>query len=311
MTLLSKVTGWILGGALAALGVVLLFSAPVGGILFLCTSLFLLPPARNFFYGRTGRTLPPVSRRWGVAAGVFVALTGVGIDSQMSKVRLAEEAEQQQLAREAELREEKAHEFLANRDLLVYEAGRALEIKEFEQVVRSLGRYRHVEDDELKALLAEADSGLKQQRAAAQERQLLERLKNIPQEAAISRRDVYAKLLSLRPDNSHYKSEYQRYVGLAKEAERVAQAAAERRKRVEAQFSAWDGSHRGLERLVKQSMNDPDSYEHDQTRFSDKGDHLVVSMTFRGRNGFGGMVRNTVVAKVDMSGNVLEVLSQN
>lgn len=83
-----------------------------------------------------------------------------------------------------------------------------------------------------------------------------------------------------------------------------------RKELVEKHFSAWDGSHIGLTRVIKDSMNDPKSYEHVETRYSDKGDHLIVSTTFRGKNAFGGVVKNTVVAKVDLEGNVIEILSQ-
>ena len=51
-------------------------------------------------------------------------------------------------------------------------------------------------------------------------------------------------------------------------------------------FSAWDGSHRGVTKLIKASMNDPDSYDHVETAYWDKGDHLVVKTTFRGKNSF-------------------------
>ncbi|MGE4299475.1 MAG: zinc-ribbon domain-containing protein [Desulfovibrionaceae bacterium] len=84
-----------------------------------------------------------------------------------------------------------------------------------------------------------------------------------------------------------------------------------RKERIEKSFSAWDGSHRGLERLIKQAMNDPDSYEHVSTTYSDQGSELIVRTTFRGKNAFGGVVINSVVARADLDGNVLEIISQN
>jgi hypothetical protein len=57
-------------------------------------------------------------------------------------------------------------------------------------------------------------------------------------------------------------------------------------------------------------MNDPKSYEHVETRYADKGDHLIVKTTFRGKNAFGGVVPNWVIAKTDLDGNVLEVIAQ-
>lgn len=83
-----------------------------------------------------------------------------------------------------------------------------------------------------------------------------------------------------------------------------------RAKKLESQFSPWDGSHRTLERVIKKSMNDADSYEHVETTYRDLGDSLIVSTTFRGKNGFGGVVKNTVVAQVDLDGNILNIISE-
>ncbi|WP_305465415.1 hypothetical protein [Photobacterium leiognathi] len=95
------------------------------------------------------------------------------------------------------------------------------------------------------------------------------------------------------------------------EEEKQAQIAAkERMQIIERQFSPWDGSHNNLERLIKKAMNDPDSYEHDETVYWDKGDYLIVRTTYRGKNVFGGVVRNFVKAKVSLNGDVLQIIDQ-
>lgn len=81
-----------------------------------------------------------------------------------------------------------------------------------------------------------------------------------------------------------------------------------RTERIQQAFSPIDGSHRGLEEHIKKAMNDPDSYKHDETAFVDKGDYLIVKTTFRGKNAFGGVVKNTITAKVDLDGRVLEII---
>lgn len=81
-----------------------------------------------------------------------------------------------------------------------------------------------------------------------------------------------------------------------------------RKKDLQRHFSAWDGSHNGLTRYIKDAMNDPGSYEHAKTVYWDRKDHLVVMTTFRGKNAFGGIVKSSVKAKVDLSGNVLEIV---
>ena len=64
-------------------------------------------------------------------------------------------------------------------------------------------------------------------------------------------------------------------------------------------FSSWDGSHRELETAIKRSMNDPDSYKHEDTRFRDDGSTVYVLTKFRGKNAFGGTVVNYAEATID------------
>ncbi len=58
-------------------------------------------------------------------------------------------------------------------------------------------------------------------------------------------------------------------------------------------------------------MNDPESYEHVETRFRDDGNSIFVITEFRGKYAFGGKVKITVSARVVFEGNVIEVINQN
>ena len=66
--------------------------------------------------------------------------------------------------------------------------------------------------------------------------------------------------------------------------------------------SAWDGSIRSVVRNVKYKMKDPKSFEHIRTRITpvSNGKHTVI-MSYRGRNGFGGMVVETEYTTVSNS----------
>ena len=57
-------------------------------------------------------------------------------------------------------------------------------------------------------------------------------------------------------------------------------------------------------------MNDPKSYELVETMYLEDGDFLLVTTKFRGTIAFGGKVINTVSAKVDLDGNVVEIINQ-
>lgn len=77
-------------------------------------------------------------------------------------------------------------------------------------------------------------------------------------------------------------------------------------------FSKWDGSFRDLETMIKDSMNDSDSYEHVQTRYRlilDDNPRAIVTTQFKGTNGFGAVVKNQIMASVDInSGKINEII---
>ncbi len=80
-----------------------------------------------------------------------------------------------------------------------------------------------------------------------------------------------------------------------------------KKERILKQFSSWDGSHSNLKKWVKNNMKDPKSFEHVETTYTDKGDHLVVYMKYRGKNSFGATTLETAIGTVDLNGNILSV----
>jgi hypothetical protein len=84
----------------------------------------------------------------------------------------------------------------------------------------------------------------------------------------------------------------------------------ERQIHLEKQFSAWDGSHNTLTGLIKKAMNDPESYEHVETKYWDMKNHIVVRTVYSGKNAFGGRVKNFVKAKFDDDGNLIEIIEE-
>lgn len=95
---------------------------------------------------------------------------------------------------------------------------------------------------------------------------------------------------------------------IAAEQQRVAAEKEARKQKIESQFSSWDGAHYNLTKIIKASMNNPKSFEHVETVYWDMKDYLVVKESFRGTNAFGGIVTNTVMAKVSLDGEVFEII---
>ena len=63
----------------------------------------------------------------------------------------------------------------------------------------------------------------------------------------------------------------------------------------------WDGSHWGMQNEIKRRLRDPDSFEHIETRIApidEVGNHAIF-MSFRARNGFGGMNVQQAIGAVD------------
>ncbi|WP_426767366.1 hypothetical protein [Erwinia aphidicola] len=79
-------------------------------------------------------------------------------------------------------------------------------------------------------------------------------------------------------------------------------------------FSGWDGSYRPLEKMIKSSMNDDSSYKHDSTVYHlilNNDPHAVVKTTFHGTNAYGGVVKQTVAARINLrTGEVVSILDK-
>lgn len=90
------------------------------------------------------------------------------------------------------------------------------------------------------------------------------------------------------------------------DAKKENEIAIQRRELIERQFG-WKGQHRNLENAIKESMNDPDSYEHVKTVWNDKGSYILIQTTIRGTNAFGAKIIKTYTAKADVNGNVFEI----
>ena len=81
------------------------------------------------------------------------------------------------------------------------------------------------------------------------------------------------------------------------------------KRRIEQGFNSWDGSHKELTKYIKDSMNDPDSYEHIKTRYLTFREYMIVETEFRGKNAYGILVKNKVEAKVSYGGELLDTPS--
>jgi len=301
---------WIFGTFFLLIGVVSLIDSPLAGLCLIGISALLLPPVRTFIYSKTNIEMSAKVR----ATAIFVLFIAFGVfigQNQEKKAQeLAAKQMQEQTEKLAKIKQENIDYFRINRDNIISSVKSALAVQEYQSVISQSTKYLAADDAELNQLYGVAKSRLNEIQKAEKTEKLLAEIKATPTDEYEKNKNLYQQLAGLHPDNESYSEKFAFYSQKIEEGKKKQLATEARKKQIETQFSAWDGSHRGLERVIKDSMNDPDSYDHVETVYWDRGDHLVVQTTFRGKNAFGGVVKNSVKAKVSLDGQVLQILDR-
>lgn len=299
---------WVFGILFLISGVASLFSSAVVGVLFLAIACLLLPPIRKVVFEKTQRSLSIEQRAFSIAVLFVGSLIAASMAADKEKaVKEMETKHQQELADAAE-RQRLSDELSTNRARILSDAKAASDKSQFEAILQSTASYAKLGDVEINALRAKATEAIAKEKNVDRTKVLEASLKKVPVADTQQFLTVYQELFKLNPDNKIYKERSEFYAEhLQKEKQKKLDQLA-RHQQIEKAFSAWDGSVPQLVELVKKSMNDPDSYKHDETRYIDRGDHLIVYMSYRGTNKFGGVVRAIVKAKVSLDGQVLDIL---
>lgn len=302
---------WVFGVLFLLAGTLSLVESPLAGLCLIAAAVLLLPPVRNFVYSKTNQEFPVKAR----AVSIFVLFMAFGFFAgqaqEQKEQELAAQNAQEKAEKAAQLRQENIDHFEANREKIIASIDKAISDEDYQEAISQSNKYLVSGDKELEQLNAQAKNKLAAIQKANKTEKLLAELKSVPTEEYEKNKRLYQQLLSMHPDHELYKSKVAFYDGKIEGEKQKKRAAEARKKKIESQFSPWDGSHRNLERVIKDSMNDPDSYEHVKTVYEDRGDYLLVKTTFRGKNAFGGVVKNSVTAKVSLDGQVLQILSQN
>jgi len=80
---------------------------------------------------------------------------------------------------------------------------------------------------------------------------------------------------------------------------------------VKAQFSLSSGENMRFVELIKKPLNDDTSFSHVKTTYVDKGDYLIIDMTYRAKNTAGELIVQNATAKTDYKTNTISVISQS
>lgn len=306
---------WVFGVLLGLSGLISLVESPLGGICLIAISLLLLPPIRNAVYARTKKELPFKAR----AISIFVLFIAFGIFVGQSQERKAAELEAQkaeeQAQKVAEARQEHIDYFNSHKDEIISSASSALSEKNYHLVMSQTSKYLPANDAELNEIYTQAKNALEEIKRAEKEakeklqretktKELVAKLKTVPASEFKENRDLYQQLVKLNPDNTTYQQKFYYYSQkltekLENEKREQEKLKKEREARI-AKFgepptqSAWDGSYYAVERYLKRVANDPDSIDIDGcTKVYHTESGWLVGCDYRGRNAFGGMIRQS------------------
>jgi hypothetical protein len=306
---------WIFGIFSLLIAIVSLTENLYAALSFLCISLLLIPPIRNFFFSITKVRLSVGART--VAIIILFASFGyfTGEEQRNRDLEIAA-AEAEQLAREiAAARQEDIEFFNQNSIQIIENIQTALDNDDFDHALSLSSRYLPSENQDLLTLHNEINSQIAiteaKEKAEREEQErvegtlrILAQLEDVPESQFQTNRDLYQQLVSYNPEVERYRERLNFFSSKLAEQQKEEQAELEKQQLERtarlALFgepptpSAWDGSYRIVTSYLRSVANDPDSIEIDACTkvFHTEGGWLV-GCDYRGRNGFGGMIRQS------------------
>ena len=301
---LERAKGWLLTAAGWATALFLVMVA-VG---YLFSQQWLLVPATLLlaaaFWPRT-----PISARVrgpaiGVAMVVVVAVVATASVASRSEARNATNEAAARAEQEAATTAALEVEFAANREAIISDMEAAIRDGDLLAALQRGAPYQRLGDDQLDRLMLSTRTAQDETVRAAREAELVASARGIPARDLARNRAVYGELKELDPDNARYQERFDHYHGLitARQAEeqrvRAAQQAEVRSRLTRfgplPEKSAWDGSYRIVTTYLEGVANDPSSIDIDactKVYYTDLG--WLVGCDYRGKNAFGGVVRQS------------------
>lgn len=242
---------WVFGVLFLLTGLLSLVESQLGGLCLIIISLLLLPPSRNFVYSKTSKELPVKAGAITifalfVAFGVFVGQTQDKKEQDLAVQQAQEKAEKAAIARQ-----ENIDYFNQNKEEILAKANAALSEMNYQGVISQTSKYLVAGNEQLQKINTSAKTAIAEKQKAEKTESLLVKLKAVPATELEENKNLYQQLSNMHPDNEKYKEKLDHYTAKIAEEKQAKIAAEARKKRIELQFSAWDGAHNNLERVIK------------------------------------------------------------
>jgi len=277
--------GWVISAllGLAALGAFAVYA--IGGAIILIAAVIVLPPVNAWLKRQLNIVIPWKAKAWSVL-GLFI-WAGYAMGRNQT------EAKEQEAARAAAARVDSLRAYYASYGPEIRQRmDSALKAHSY-RLASSIGqRYvaAAIKDPQLARLYSDAQTGLKREADQTKERSLLARAAATPSTNLEANREVYRELVDINPANTSYKAKYDDYDNQIRQERAVAQDRIRRFGPMPHRYSS--GVYDEVEQYLPHVMNDPGSLEGlECTKVYNTERGWLVGCNWRGRNGFGGMVR--------------------
>jgi hypothetical protein len=302
MKTIMKILKWFFGITFTLGGIGTIFESFLIGLIFIVLGLFILPPTYEIFEKKTNLNLSSKAKWFTVI--IICIISSFAINNSNTEKD-----------KEVDLITKKASEFINNGQI----DSAKVYIKQAKEKYSTTENKAVILENELTKYKSKSFA---EETLAAMSDEEFEKLKsNNLSKSYLSQTKLNSEFIQLMKTKAPEREKIIAEVKKKKEQERIAKELEIKRKEqeefnknrkenIEKQFSPWDGSHPRLSRMIKENCRNPDSYEHIETRFIDKGNYLFIVTKYRAQNGFGGMSIGKVSANVDFKGNVIKIISQ-
>ena len=315
MNYVYLVINWLFGILFLLTGMFTIIESPLGGLSLILISLLLLPPIRKFVYSKIKHEFPTRSRGFLIVILLFTFGVFINISQSEKNKELEAQKAQETVEKIAAIKKQNIEYFNQNASDILSKIKIELEQSNYEKVILLSTKYLPSKNKKLLSLNSEAKLKLSEIKKAEKEakdsaerkrktKEILTKLKSIPSSNYERNKALYQQLVKHNPKVSKYRNKFNYYSNKiieAREKERIKKEKIKKKRDARiAKFgeppikSAWDGSYRAVEQYLKRVANDPDSIKIDgctEVYHTKKG--WLVGCDYRGRNGFGGMVRQS------------------
>lgn len=232
--------------------------------------------------------------------GIFGAFSPDS-SSTSSSISNNEKIAQQKRAKKQKIQQEKIKDikyFAQSKEVIIKDINLKIQNKKYNDAIKITTKYPLFKgkDDNINKIHIEVIALLakeKKEKQAKHKKEILKKLKTIPSSEYAKNKQLYLTLLNYEPNNKKYKAKVKFYADKIKkkeEKEAIRKAIFGEQPR----RSNWDGSYSEVERYLKKVARDPDSVKITNcTKVYKSENGWLVACEWRGKNGFGGMSRDT------------------